>query len=57
MDKDNDEELDPVDEMIKKTGCMDFHIKVQVLTMLKPSLRLRVYFLAVTAVSISFRFV
>lgn len=31
MDKDNDEELDPVDEMIKKTGCMDFHIKVQVL--------------------------
>lgn len=24
------DEVDVVDEMIKKTGCMDFHVKVQV---------------------------
>lgn len=25
-----DNEVDPVDELIKKTGCMEFHEKVQV---------------------------
>jgi len=30
----NEEDEDPVEEMIKKTGCVDFHFKVQVTNIL-----------------------